>query len=388
MVDIQRIKRYLEQHELDAVVATNPLTTCYLKNLYSTDHAIMDFANHPTFPVFPRHGDPFIIDYMSWNPPPEVRPSWIKQYYPGQGSGLLGLEKNLVELAGALHEHEFQDARIGIDLDFLPVKAFRWLQELMPGVEFVNAQALFWQLRATKSEKELGFIRRAVEASEKAFLELIESAHEGASVRELGRVFARAAFGPDTEFRWCSVLSIQTEWFEQPPSTPNVYFSPGYRLRKGDSKAVCFDMGVACEGYISDMARALYVGQAPPEIEARFEFHRTVQRIVCELLVPGMNAREVWQACHEAFKREIGDDYTSLLGLPGIPFSGLHGVGLGAHERPYVSWNEALEAHDKDVHFEVNTVFTIEPGCTEDMYVLTESGPRRLTTLPLQLYCV
>ena len=388
MIDISRIQRYLEEHGLDAVMATEPLTTSYLKNLYSLDHVTMDFTNHPTFPVFPRRGDPFIIDYMSWNPPPEVRPSWIKQYYPGQGSGLLGLEKNLVELAGALHEHGLQHARLGIDLGFFPVTAFHRLQELMPDVEFVNAQSLFWQLRAVKSEQELGFIRRAVEASEKAFLEIVKSASEGASVRELGRVFARAVFGPGTEYRWCSVLSIQPEWFEQPPAAASVYFSPDYRLRKDDHVAICFDMGVACEGYISDMARALYVGRAPPELEARFDFHRVVQRIVSVLLKPGMSAREVWQACHEAFKRELGDDYISLLGLPGIPFAGLHGVGLAAHERPYVSFQEPLEAHDEDVRFETNTVFTIEPGCTEDMYVLADSGPQRLTTLPLQLYCV
>ncbi len=388
MVDIHRIQRYLEAKDLDAIIATEQRTTSYLKNLYSTDHVTMDFSNHPTFPVFPRYGDPFVIDYMSWNPPLEVRPSWIKRYYPGQGSGLLGLEKNLIELAEALHEHGLQHARLGIDLDFLPVTAFHRLQELLPDVEFVNAQSLFWQLRAVKSEKELGFIKRAVKASEKAFLEVVKSAGEGASVRELGRVLARAAFGPGIEDRWCGVLNLQTEWFEQLPRTANVFFSPDYRLRRDDSAAVCFDMGVACQGYISDIARGLYVGQAPPRIEARFQSHRDVQQIVCELLKPGMSAREVWQTCNEAFERELGVEYISLLGLPGIPFTGLHGVGLAGHERPYVSFHEPLEAHDVNVRLEINTVFTIEPGCTEDMYVWTDSGPQRLTTLPLQLYCV
>lgn len=90
MVDISRIQRYLEEHGLDAVIATEPLTTSYLKNLYSWDHVTMDFSNHPTFPVFPRRGDPFIIDYMSWNPPAEMRPAWIKEYYPAPESACVG----------------------------------------------------------------------------------------------------------------------------------------------------------------------------------------------------------------------------------------------------------------------------------------------------------
>ena len=80
MVNLQLTADYMKKHDLAAVVATDPWNTAILKNFYSYVHLYtVDWSNHPTIVAFPKEDEPFVVDFMSWHPPVEMRPAWIKK---------------------------------------------------------------------------------------------------------------------------------------------------------------------------------------------------------------------------------------------------------------------------------------------------------------------
>ena len=94
-------------------------------------------------PVVPLEGEPFRVEFH-WG--------WLPAQMPL-------LVKKLVEVG-------LDHGRIGLDMEFAPALYVDQLREMLPRVEFVPADNLFWELRSSKTEKELGFIRKAIEASE------------------------------------------------------------------------------------------------------------------------------------------------------------------------------------------------------------------------------
>jgi Xaa-Pro aminopeptidase len=389
MVNLQLIADYMQKYDLAAVVAMDPLNTTILKNFYSYIHLYtVDWANHPTIVAFPRGDEPFVVDFMSWNPPAEMRPAWIKEYYPGTQIGMCGLGKNLADLAEALKQRGAHKGAIGLDLQFLPVAAMETLQSFLPDANFVDATNLFLQIRAVKSEKEIGFIKKAIAIQEEALGEVIKSYREGATIQGLSRLFITEVVNRGGDFRWAINRGVATRWHDQPCPWPDPRFSDDYAITANAESEICFDTGVAYEGWITDMARGIYLGDPPPEVANRHKVLARAHEVMRTVIRPGMTARQLWVACHKALRAEFGDSYMSNFGRPGMPFCVIHCVGLFCHERPWVSLPEPAELHDDEVTFEVNSVFTIEPGCLEDMYVLAENGPVRLHTLPQELIVV
>jgi Xaa-Pro aminopeptidase len=66
------------------------------------------------------------------------------------------------------------------------------LQELLPGVEFVDSAELLWTLRRIKSISEISYMRRAAEITSIAYSEVYTTLHEGMSEREVYTVFLRS----------------------------------------------------------------------------------------------------------------------------------------------------------------------------------------------------
>ncbi len=386
---IERMNQFMDQHGLDAVAAIEPTTVAYLINCYCRgmmpDH--VDFKHHTVFPVFPRKSASFVIDYprIVFDPPVETRPSWIKEFYRGSGGGFAGPEPNVAKLAEVLQKHGLDRARIGLDFDFVPMNIMAMLKQALPGVEFVDAQPLFTQLRATKTDKELGFIRRAVHIAEEGFWATLKAWHPGTTTDDLFRVYSTAIVGLGADHIGCNFSQIYREWFEHPCQRRDMRFGK-WIIQENDSAAIKFDFGASWEGYHSDMNRRVYAGTPSKEWVERVAADAHVCDLIVAAIRPGMSAREVYYAGREALSRELG---LAILNPPaGEDYTFMHSIGLKTHEEPIVSFGEAAELHDQNLIYEVNTVFDLEPTWIEDMFVVTEDGVKRLTTLPRRLFTV
>ncbi len=398
-MDIQRMKRYMEKHELDAVVAMDPYTTAYLRRFWQGGHIrTLRFDDHPCFPVFPRNEDAFVIDYMSWVPPDEVRPDWFKQYYKGRGSGMDGEHINLEILAKALGEHGLDKGRIGLDLDQAPYSAVIYLQELVPDAELVNAQALFSQLRAVKDPWQIELIRHAVAILEAAYLDTLQQVKEGVTARALARHQMSQCIKNGMIMSWCSPLDIATKWFPRQSKELDLYMSDeDWPIKRDDEIEIFWDMGGEYQGYNADMSRAFYLGKPPAEMVEKYEQLARWHDVTKTTITLGMTVAEAYDALREALQKEFGQVWGFI-----------HGVGVFAHENPYIDLGlplERLTTDRNDVRFEVGTVVAFEPfrkidpddpdalsgeggGCIEDDWMMTPEGFKRLGSLPQKLFVI
>ncbi|WP_313611360.1 aminopeptidase P family N-terminal domain-containing protein, partial [Rhizobium sp.] len=68
-------------------------------------------------------------------------------------------------LADLLRERGLSAARIGADLEFMPAADFLALRQALPDVTWVDGSTVLKRLRAVKSERETGLLRRAAAAA-------------------------------------------------------------------------------------------------------------------------------------------------------------------------------------------------------------------------------
>ena len=126
-------------------------------------------------------------------------------------------------------------------------------------------------------------------------------------------------------------------------------------------------------GFCGDVARTGVVGAASPEQVEIFAALRSAQDAIIAQAEPGRPAAELFRAA----EREFGRNSLPFL----MPHVG-HGIGVGLHEAPL------LEPRNLNP-LAAGTVMMIEPFAiladrkegyhTEDMVVVTDDGPRRLT---------
>lgn len=257
-------------------------------------------------------------------------------------------------------------SRLWFDESSLPVDRARRLKET--GLRVKGSVDPVQEIRQRKDSREMRSIRTAVRRAEDSFEILRRFLRPGVSERQLAlrleflmreRGAKRAAFdlivasGPNGAMPHAGVSNR--------------------RLRAGD--LVTVDFGAEADGYFCDITRTVCVGR--PSTRQR-EIHELVlhaQREAIETIRPGIACKAVDHAARDIIASAgHGEHFGHATG---------HGIGLSVHEGPSVS------ALSKDV-LQEGMVITVEPGIyipgwggvrIEDMVVVTDKGPRLLTSL-------
>lgn len=149
-----------------------------------------------------------------------------------------------------------------------------------------------------------------------------------------------------------------------------------------DGELVIIDFGAIYEGYVADMTRVVNVGKVP---NLALEVHDVVKQAIQESFKQieiGMEFQELDSIARNIITEAgYGKYFTHRLG---------HGLGLDAHEEPYVVQNNKMKV-------EPGMTFTIEPGIylpgqfgvrIEDNIAITEEGKVNLMTLSHDLISV
>ena len=148
-------------------------------------------------------------------------------------------------------------------------------------------------------------------------------------------------------------------------------------LREGMS--VMFDFGAVADGYCSDFGRTIYVGDPPDDYRAAYDVMLAAQEAGRAAAAAGTPAAEVNAACRAPIEEAgLGEHFRHRMG---------HGIGLGLHERPFISPEE-------ETPLEPGMTFTDEPSIIvpgrfgvriEDIVVCEEGGGRKLGSYPAAL---
>lgn len=270
----------------------------------------------------------------------------------------------------ALFEISGNSLRIGVEPTRLRFLELELLRQALPESEIVDGSAALAELRMRKGSEELKAMQQAAIIAQNALLNTLETVKPGRSELEIAAELMVQLFreGSEAELPFAPIVSTG-------PNTANPHASPTDRvLQEGDMLLI--DWGASFAGTFSDITRSFFCGDPNNEmkrIASLVEKANAAARLGGRA---GMPAGEVDRLARDVITEAgYGDYFTHRTG---------HGLGMEAHEPPYIYQGNPLI-------LESGMVFTIEPGVylpgkygvrIEDDVVVEDEGLRSLTDLP------
>lgn len=270
----------------------------------------------------------------------------------------------------ALFEISGNSLRIGVEPTRLRFLELELLRQALPEAKIVDGSAALAELRMRKGSEELKAMQQAAIIAQNALLNTLETVKPGRSELEIAAELMVQLFreGSEAELPFAPIVSTG-------PNTANPHASPTDRvLQEGDMLLI--DWGASFAGTFSDITRSFFCGDPNNEmkrIASLVEMANAAARLGGRA---GMPAGEVDRLARGVITEAgYGDYFTHRTG---------HGLGMEAHEPPYIYQGNPLI-------LESGMVFTIEPGVylpgkygvrIEDDVVVEDEGLRSLTDLP------
>jgi len=234
---------------------------------------------------------------------------------------------------------------------------------------FISAASILRILKIHKHDEEVLAIRRAIFIAEKALLVLLPQIKPGVTEKWLANQLVihllNEGSAPDLPFEPIIASGPNSA---DPHSVPS-----DRKLQKGD--ALIIDWGARFNGYVSDLTRSFIVAGENSFLSQIAEIVLKANQTAIAAARPMIAASEVDKAARGVINNAgFGDAFIHRTG---------HGIGLMAHEDPYISQSSPST-------LEAGMVFTIEPGIylpgkggirIEDNILITDSGCEVLSTL-------
>jgi Xaa-Pro aminopeptidase len=275
-------------------------------------------------------------------------------------------------VAGRVQESRLGAGALAVQGEHLTL-ALRTALVAKLGAEVMESTGLVSGLRLIKDEVEIELITKGVRIQEKALEEVLEDLAPGLSELEVaGRLEASMKARGSSEPGFPTIVGAGAHG-----SLP--HYRPG-TTKLSANKGVLIDWGAVYKGYHSDMTRVFALGRWPAKIREIYRIVLEAQEEAAAALAPGKSTVEIDGIARGIIERAgYGPRFGHGLG---------HGLGLDGHEEPRLTHMLVPGT------LEAGMVVTVEPGIylpgvggvrIEDDYVVTESGARRLNTLPKSL---
>ena len=357
--NIERVRRGLEDRGIDLLFANDWDNVRYLTG-YSP-LAATAFV-HSGWVALARKAEapilfamPFYVNSIKRGLP------WIKD--------VRGVPRNMAEtIKDLVGTYGLTTGRIGFD-GYLLYSLGKQLEEMLPTAEIVNAQDVLANVRALKTPQEVAIIERCLTIGEIGMQVGIEACAEGNKEYEVAAAveFAMRSEGAEGYPFSALVTSGENGAIMQEMSTDKY-------LRRGD--VVLLDLGCMFEGYFSDFARTVVVGDDPrvPELPTAYKVvHNSIYKAI-EHMRPGVKGSALDDIARGVI-REAGYGEHEAQNFLG------HGIGMTVWEFPII--DEVCEAE-----LQAGMVINIEPGIfkpglggirLEETVLITPTGHEILT---------
>lgn len=238
--------------------------------------------------------------------------------------------------------------------------------------ELLPAQDIFYELRASKNEEEIAFMRRAQEISEAALEETVHIIKPGMTEREVAAELVYRMLRHGSEGNSFDPIVVTGAKTSMPHGVPGDVV-----IKEGDF--ITMDFGSLSGGYCSDMTRTVAVGYATDEMKNIYDIVLRAQLAGIAAAKAGIPGCEI-----DAAARKVIDDagYGRYFG-----HSFGHSLGLDIHEAPNA-------APSGKTPMPVGAVVSAEPGIylpgkfgvrIEDVMIMREGGCEVITKAPKQL---
>lgn len=346
---LEAVRTLMKEHELDALLITNPINIRYLLNRRQL------FDAHFNGALLVTGGDAALLADFRYFELVEKA---------GLDAEAMLLTETLVATIAKLADDK-KLIKIGVESGHLTVDKYLKISEKM-GEKVRPQVGLVEQVRAIKDESEIEALAGAAAIGDRIFERLLGLLRPGITEREI-------ALEIDFMMRREGAENVSFEPIvASGPNSAIPHAQAGDRaLKNGDF--VKLDYGCVYHGYCSDMTRTVVLGEADAEQRRLYNLVKEAQQMALDSLAVGITGEAADATARNFFARHgIADKFGHSLG---------HGVGLDVHELP------TLGAKSEQT-LKTGMVFTIEPGLylpgyggvrIEDMAVLRETGPEILT---------
>ena len=275
-------------------------------------------------------------------------------------------------LHAALESLDARGKTIGVEASRLPYAIAALLRDSAPTAQLRDFSEGLAGLRIIKDAEEIAAIRCAIAISEAALRDTLAQVRIGISERELANILDSRIVAHGGEG-----LAFET-LLHAGGNTALPHTAPlDYAIAHGD--ALLIDFGARVDGYCADITRTCFVGAVTPAQRDFYAVVAAANAAARAAAKPGVTAESVDIAARAVI---IQAGYGPLL-----RHRTGHGIGLLAHEAPYITRGNKQT-------LEPGMVFTVEPGIyrigdigvrIEDNILITESGAESLTTFPREL---
>lgn len=276
-------------------------------------------------------------------------------------------------VSGAAEALSLQGGRLGVEPLSIRFKEVELLRGSAPDLAILDGSQTIGALRARKDLAELEAMRAAARVAEMAIEAILPRVEAGMTERELAAelVVQLLRHGSESELPFQPIVA----------SGPNSALSHATvsdrELAAGE--LLLIDWGARVDGYCSDITRTFALGEIPEQFSEIYGAVRRANSAGRGAVAPGVPARSVDEAAREVIgEAGYGPQFVHRTG---------HGLGLEAHELPYI------HAHSEQ-ELSVGMAFTVEPGIylpgqggvrIEDDVIITEAGSESLTTFSRDL---
>jgi len=309
--------------------------------------------------IVPLEGEPIFVMSKMHNDIFQCTDSWLKD---GDVRTHLDGDDLTGELHEILREKGLLGSRVGVE-NTMWFAEYDLLRQVDPAIKAEPAGFLFDSLRQVKDPGEIEAVRRATQITTVGHQRAAEVIREGVPEYQASLEITKAMLEAGAEG-----VGVGGSFRKILPRS----------FQKGD--VIDIDMGARWDGYATDYARTIFVGQPKEEYTRAHELAAETFAATFEMVKPGIEAQKVHRfAINYMKKRAIWDG-----GWPAWKIG--HGVGLApSHEAPMIQEGETLI-------LEPGMIFVIDPGCfisgqvrdtpihIEDPVVVTETGCENLAT--------
>ncbi|WP_219838475.1 Xaa-Pro peptidase family protein [Paenibacillus sp. R14(2021)] len=316
---LMRVRKWLEQEELDALLIASPYNRRYLTGFTGSSGYVLITKEHALL----------LTDFRYMSQATEQAP--IYEVIQHATKPLSTVSEKL---------QMFQVKRLGFEKNQVSFAVYQAYLEQFEGVTLVPTENIVERLRGIKDEVEISLIKRAIDITERAFNHILGVLKPGISERDISaelEYFMRMNGAASSAYPTIVASGERS-------ALPHGLASS---KRIGNHEFVTLDFGANFEGYCADLTRTVFIGSPTQK-------HKEIYRIVLEAnlatlasLKPGMTGKE---------GDELGRAIIASYGYSPYFGHGLgHAFGLEIHElMRFSSQTEDL--------LEPGMVMTVEPG--------------------------
>lgn len=370
---INLCQKKMSDKGMAGMVVTGDQNIAYYANFLSPCR--WNTFTRPTFMFIPVKGTAVLFTQIMFTPVAQEKATCYDQK---NFDSLLG--PTIQELVDVMEELHMTKGNIGFELGHeqrigFQVDMFLSLKDALPDAEFVDATDIIWSQRLIKSEAEIACIRRACQATSYAFDRVYENVKSGMTERDITMMAQKYMIDGGAERPGFHIITAG-------PGGYNRICDTGRNRKLQDGDFLWLDMGAVYNGYWADFCRSGVVGEISEQQNHMQNLVHEVTMEAAEMLRPGVNVKEVAQACIDGMRKR-GVDVNFECGRMG------HGIGLNSTEPPSVT------IHD-DLILEEGMVIALEPGIStdyglfdiEEIFVVRKNGGECLSDSDRRLHII